>query len=1188
MKPLVTFLLLGAAPVLGASFTEPTLVLYGRVLQGTGGTPQLLTAGDLTIRLRNVSDPANEVVLSTKLRPVGATQPAAYSYAVPVPMKHDVPAAERQAWIDVKGAGAQMRVVSITIDGSPATLASLDDDVLSVAQSQRADERRMDIFASGQAPDGDADGMPAWWENAHAFDDAVAADAGADADGDGLTNLEEYRLGTDPHAANDAPLLLTRSLTITREGTAGLGLRIIDSDTPPDQLQVTISSAPTSVELRKDGAALTMPAILTVAELEAGRVTLRHTAGAGGTLSLALNDGLHPTVAATVAVSVLEPSETAGVQALLWLDAHDVPANQPVAAWTDRSGRVGSNNLPRSLAQADPSRQPTASGGSAPAVVFGGNGAHLLASDASLAATTRAVFAWQAVEAAPTRQTVVQSNGLSWAAAPFDGPVGYPGAAELSIGNTRFSGFRTPGTASGLVAWRLTDEEGFALSDGLFDGTATADATARPAVLPALGARVRIDTTAPGQRRVEEPFSGRLHELLTYERALSERFAGQVEAYLLSRWQQTVVWDFGDSLEPLQLHGGAGTSMMIGGFGNDRLEASIGGGIVSGGPGDDTLVGGPGRDVFRWRTADSGDDTVENFDPARDRMDLSGRFVGMTGNLSSHVTLMPVVEVLAGDVRLTTRVELRRTPGSAAPDQTITLGGVALHQAELGRLAGEGVLVAGDLVPDETMSAAPVAAQIKEAPGRRLEVTMTRTGNTTHAEEVPLRFGGAAGLWRDFGLDGVAGTPARPTVAFARGASAARFFIVPAVDALDEGDESLTLDIVARPRNYTVAGGPAPVTLQRSTRLSVSSSGNVLASQGGAAGTLILQRGGDRTGALEITLSLGGDAIAGIDFQPLPTRVVMPDGASTLALAVTPLASAGPGVKRLVATVVESDAGYIPVAPWSAEFVIVPGDPLAAGGLAAWRAANDPGATSVPIEQYAAADRDGDGTSNFEEYLGTLGSLTYAPGTARDAFHVVLPRDVPDAVVTIERSADVREWAPLAGVSGTGVHFEAGRGYLRSFDRARPVLRPRDEFYRARAAYRNPVTALAGTPGLFAGAALPVAASGDVPWQASSQAEGGLVVGGLSSGGKSLVAASLTGPGTLGFEWFLSGAPGERLAVAVDGQEMTALGTGSGWVAASVPISAGEHRVTWTYQKETNNPAPGGSAGLRQVALTLP
>jgi methylaspartate ammonia-lyase len=50
-------------------------------------------------------------------------------------------------------------------------------------------------------PDTDGDGLPDGWEVANGLDPLVD-DAGADADSDGLTNLQEYQLGTDPQAAD--------------------------------------------------------------------------------------------------------------------------------------------------------------------------------------------------------------------------------------------------------------------------------------------------------------------------------------------------------------------------------------------------------------------------------------------------------------------------------------------------------------------------------------------------------------------------------------------------------------------------------------------------------------------------------------------------------------------------------------------------------------------------------------------------------------------------------------------------------------------------------------------------------------------------------------------------------------------------------------------------------------------------
>lgn len=47
--------------------------------------------------------------------------------------------------------------------------------------------------------DSDDDGMPDWWEILHGLDPFDPSDAHEDLDGDGLTNLEEYLLGTDPN-----------------------------------------------------------------------------------------------------------------------------------------------------------------------------------------------------------------------------------------------------------------------------------------------------------------------------------------------------------------------------------------------------------------------------------------------------------------------------------------------------------------------------------------------------------------------------------------------------------------------------------------------------------------------------------------------------------------------------------------------------------------------------------------------------------------------------------------------------------------------------------------------------------------------------------------------------------------------------------------------------------------------------
>jgi len=72
-----------------------------------------------------------------------------------------------------------------------------------------------DIYGTDPTnPDSDSDGMDDGWEVAYGFDPNSAEDAGEDADDDGLTNFEEYRLRSDPLD----PASPTRVIYVSPEG----------------------------------------------------------------------------------------------------------------------------------------------------------------------------------------------------------------------------------------------------------------------------------------------------------------------------------------------------------------------------------------------------------------------------------------------------------------------------------------------------------------------------------------------------------------------------------------------------------------------------------------------------------------------------------------------------------------------------------------------------------------------------------------------------------------------------------------------------------------------------------------------------------------------------------------------------------------------------------------------------------
>lgn len=75
----------------------------------------------------------------------------------------------------------------------------IDDVVVAGIKDSDGDGIADDEDPNPYNPDADSDGMPDGWEMEHGFNPSDPSDAAADADGDGLTNLEEYLGGTNPN-----------------------------------------------------------------------------------------------------------------------------------------------------------------------------------------------------------------------------------------------------------------------------------------------------------------------------------------------------------------------------------------------------------------------------------------------------------------------------------------------------------------------------------------------------------------------------------------------------------------------------------------------------------------------------------------------------------------------------------------------------------------------------------------------------------------------------------------------------------------------------------------------------------------------------------------------------------------------------------------------------------------------------
>ena len=105
---------------------------------------------------------------------------------------------------------------------------ALNDSAASPDNDGLTNVQEFQLGTDPHESDTDSDQMPDGWENTHLLD-PLLNDAGQDPDGDGLTNLEEFGLSTDPQVPNDTSDLDGDGMRDTWEDRYGL-----DSTDPTD------------------------------------------------------------------------------------------------------------------------------------------------------------------------------------------------------------------------------------------------------------------------------------------------------------------------------------------------------------------------------------------------------------------------------------------------------------------------------------------------------------------------------------------------------------------------------------------------------------------------------------------------------------------------------------------------------------------------------------------------------------------------------------------------------------------------------------------------------------------------------------------------------------------------------------------------------------------------------------------
>lgn len=1044
----LTFALVSVAGA--ASLSEPPRIVHGKIVKlGQGGGYQLFS-GNLRVKLVNLQRPSHVIDLDVPLRRVGSN--GEFSYRIEIDQE-TAPASDKLASTLAVGSGAaRYAIQSATVNGYPASLLDPEQAAeISTSFANRGEELRLDFRTDIPTPDTDGDGLADWWEQLYGLDPANGADALVDTDGDGWNNLKEFQLSTDPQTANRAPVLQDSLLVVTAGGTAGVYLPIADADTTAANLKLTLLGGGAGLVWKRAGATLALGNNFTYADILAGSISVEvATAFIKDSVRFQLEDLTTAGVAArevSVVVEAFSPNKRWLANPAVWLDAGAVTQSTAVEEWTDRSTHRRDGYQPYSEAR------PLA------------DGAGRLAFDASqfLYVDERevnlgqfvALMAFELDAETESDQTLFSSSDLE---VSIGGPQSGIHGRSLKVvqnGRTIFGPVVDPDK---MVQLTLASSEGGAElripGMGAFRSRAGEDAPLSS--FTTVGARQPFSSPV-----AENFFKGSLREVLFYDRPLSPEIQGLIEDYQLARWQGVRVWNQRGRSQPAAINGATGVRNSIcGGESNDTLTGAEQSDILRGGLGNNRLTGKGSADHFLFSKT-GGNDVITDFSAgAGDTIDLTELFAGKAGLPSQYVKLKTLVTRDANNTpRVDTRLELIYGGVGTIANQTITLEGVGLGSSDLPRLVGEGTLKLGGPRYDSFIGLS-ISAADPTSPGSPRKLTVSRSGNTSAAIQVPLSLGGTARVDADYQIVGSQGAGTVRRVSLARGATQAVFDILPATE---RNGTATSISITALPVAQVSDGGAAlNVDLSGISTLAIQTVRHIH-SQPSLTGIVKVTRAGGLDQALVVPLVMAGTLANGVNFQPLPASISFAAGQATSSLTVTPLGSppGGSEVPVLNIALAADPLRYrIGSAGQTSVLWVTDGGAEAALSFADWQNRYFPGNATAGL---GTVDSDGDGKSNLMEYIAgsdpTRADVT-APVLSIHRVAVGFElrwtsvRALTDVQAVIEESVSLGDWSksPVTstekrerlpdGRMRHGYQFTAEPAVRSKFFRLTPALQP--------------------------------------------------------------------------------------------------------------------------------------------------
>ena len=230
----------------------------------------------------------------------------------------------------------------------------------------------------------------------------------------------------------------------------------------------------------------------------------------------------------------------------------------------------------------------------------------------------------------------------------------------------------------------------------------------------------------------------------------------------------------------------------------------------------------------------------------------------------------------------------------------------------------------GPALPTVTVTATdPIAAELGLDPGG---FTVSRTGDTAAPLIVSYSLAGTASNGADY--EGLTGS-----VTIAADASSALVTVAPVGDPLEEGSETVILDLLGHPAYILGSPNSASVTIVDDDlvvpMVTITATDAFAAEAGSDPGIFTVTRTGDTAPPLTVDYTVGGDATNGLDYQAIATSVVIPGGFSSATITVTPIDDVVVDEEEVVLTIAASPS-YVVGTPGGASVTITDDDPIPA------------------------------------------------------------------------------------------------------------------------------------------------------------------------------------------------------------------------------------------------------------------